>query len=353
MSQAYRSMAFAKDLPNGSTVGQLRVSEDQLHFTAENTARTVDLHRLTLRQDGHGGKEVFLNHPELPGWELLLLEPALLKEPSLQKVPGLANTALNAHKLQKKNASAVRVLLWIPLMLLLLIVLGVMAVKPIGRFAANRITIEQEAALGDTIWDIYKSKQAVSPEPELKAKLDKVVARLEPVAKASGYKFQFHIIEDPSINAFALPGGHIAVHTGLLKLAPSPEHVAGVIGHEMAHITKRHGLQKIVQQAGLAIVFAVLAGDLGGLATVAEELNGQAYSRDAEREADKVGWDYLIQARVHPKAMIEMFELMKEKGLELSGLANLVSTHPTTQERIDTLTGWLKELPAGFTAEPL
>ncbi|NDF00004.1 MAG: hypothetical protein EB034_17270, partial [Verrucomicrobia bacterium] len=82
------------------------------------------------------------------------------------------------------------------------------------------------------------------------------------------YPFKLHIIEDASLNAFALPGGNVAIHSGLLLTADSPEEVLGVLGHELSHVTKQHGLRGIVQSLGLYAVVTTFFGDVSGLAAI-------------------------------------------------------------------------------------
>jgi beta-barrel assembly-enhancing protease len=164
-----------------------------------------------------------------------------------------------------------------------------------------------------------------------------------------------HVLRDATPNAFAIPGGHMALHTGLLEMAKTPEQVAGVIAHEISHVTQRHSLRNMMQSAGLSMVFGVLLGspDLASLAGMAEELQALSYSRDMEREADDVGWNYLLKAEINPRGMVEFFELLaKEEGVS-GNMPALLSTHPATAERIANLQERLQNLSSDFKAKPL
>ena len=118
---------------------------------------------------------------------------------------------------------------------------------------------------------------------------------------AAPFDLRIQVVDAPQINAFALPGGQIVVYTGLLRKAARPEQVAGVIAHEMAHVTLRHGLRGIAKQVGVLVGVQVLTGDLSGLAAqVATAAISNAYSRDAEREADAEGARMLAAAGIDP-----------------------------------------------------
>jgi predicted Zn-dependent protease len=139
--------------------------------------------------------------------------------------------------------------------------------------------------------------------------------------------------------------GHIFIHTGLLKAADRPEELAGVLAHEMAHITRRHAFRKLIESSGLYLVAQYFFGDATGitaaLANSSELLLKQKYSRDFEREADDTGWQYLVEAKIDPRGMIDFFEKLKAdeaKSGSGSGTGpDLLSTHPSTAERIRRL----------------
>jgi predicted Zn-dependent protease len=149
------------------------------------------------------------------------------------------------------------------------------------------------------------------------------------------------------MNAYALPGGYITVFTGLIAESDSAEEVAGVIAHEMAHVTKRHGLERVTGQVGIVIGIQLLLGDVSGLLALGVELGQYAtqnsYSRLQETEADLEGARMMHDAGIDPTSVVTLFEDLKSD--DPLGLPEWMSTHPDTQGRIDRLKEYAKTLP--------
>jgi len=188
-------------------------------------------------------------------------------------------------------------------------------------------------------------------DPIIDAAVKAMVDRLAAQALPTGFAYRIQVVRSDQVNAFALPGGQIVVYTGLLKKATRPEQVAGVLGHEIAHVTRRHGLQGLAGQVGVMIGLQVLLGDASGLAGLAGQgamtaiLNG--YSRDKEREADAEGLRMLMAAGIDPQGLPEFFNLLKgEAGSEMPGMLTWMSTHPEHDERIANLRQQIAAAPS-------
>jgi beta-barrel assembly-enhancing protease len=175
-----------------------------------------------------------------------------------------------------------------------------------------------------------------------------VAARPEARGEA-GYDFFFFAVRDPMLNAFALPGGFIAVHSGLMLAAQSESELASVMGHEIGHVAQRHIARMLGKQrqdsllplAGL--VLAVLAARSNPDAASALALSGEgvalqrqlSFSRDAEREADRVGLQILQEAGYDTSSMVSFFERMQSSTRSYSdGAPAFLRSHPMTTERI-------------------
>jgi predicted Zn-dependent protease len=187
-------------------------------------------------------------------------------------------------------------------------------------------------------------------DPELTDYLGGVGSRLAQANAAVRQEFDFFVIRDPSVNAFALPGGFVGVHTGLINTADTESELASVLAHEMAHVTQRHiarmlGRQQQMQMPMMvALAAAILLGgsrpDLAvGAAAAAQAGAVQAslsYSRDFEREADRVGLQTLEGAGFDVHAMAAFFEKMQRSTRvgDDATIPGYLRTHPITVERI-------------------
>jgi beta-barrel assembly-enhancing protease len=223
------------------------------------------------------------------------------------------------------------------------------ALPDLGGAADTDLSPQMERRLGESIVREMRRDPQFIDDPEVSEYLGSVGGRL---AQAMGARqdFEFFGVRDVTINAFALPGGFVGVHTGLLNAAESESELASVLGHEIAHVTQRHiarmlGQQKQMQIPVLAaLAAAVLLGrsrpDLATGASVAAQAGAAsaqlAYSRDFEREADRVGLQGLTAAGYDPRAMASFFEKMQrsQRVSDDGTLPGYLRTHPITTERI-------------------
>jgi len=170
------------------------------------------------------------------------------------------------------------------------------------------------------------------------------MAPLLPVLPRGGPEFKFHIVQSPVPNAFALPGGHVMVNNSLIELAERPEELAGVLAHELAHVTQKHGFRKIISDAGPYLIMKIFFGGASGTAGVlggsSQLLVRQSFSQEYELEADEVGWQYLVAARIDPRGLITMLQKLQAQQDKLGRFAlelRAFSSHPATEKRIRRL----------------
>jgi predicted Zn-dependent protease len=152
-------------------------------------------------------------------------------------------------------------------------------------------------------------------------------------------------------NAFALPGGHIVVTTGLLKLADNTE-LAGVIAHESAHLALRHHARKIISSAGPVLICGIFLHSQDRLFNVLSEGSGlmmeQGFSQEYEFEADAAGWKYLAAANIDPRGMISLFRKFKaqeDREKAAAAMPQAFQSHPALDQRIVRLEAAWKKLP--------
>jgi Zn-dependent protease with chaperone function len=219
---------------------------------------------------------------------------------------------------------------------------------PLISMAVKQIPISWEEKISELSMEQMRLSKTFVKDSLILREVEGLAQPLIEVAKAQDtrdYQYRIAVLEDPTPNAFAMPGGQIVVHTGLLRLMKSPTQLQGVLAHEIAHVEAQHGMQSMVFRAGLWTGIGLLTGDaqsLAGAATVfAGELSGLKFSRDFEREADGMAFEFLEQARIEPSGLESFFaQLDSMEQNPLHGVMqelDFLSTHPNHQERMAEL----------------
>ena len=149
------------------------------------------------------------------------------------------------------------------------------------------------------------------------------------------------VIPEKTVNAFAAPGGQVVLFSGLIEKAESPEEVAGVMAHEIAHAIERHPMQSMLRAAGVFLLVGLLVGDTSTLGTLASEgakvLLVLSYSRDTEREADRIGMELLNKAGIRGDGLLDFFARLQGERGEEGRLPVLFASHPMHAERVERL----------------
>jgi beta-barrel assembly-enhancing protease len=221
---------------------------------------------------------------------------------------------------------------------------------------APAVTVQDEVQLGQQLSAQINRELPLVSDPTAVQYINRLGRSISDIADPRGIPYNFYIVNDASVNAFAVPGGHIYINRGLIERAENLSEVAGVLAHEVGHVVHRHGIEqwRRAQQAemGLAVLYGILLGrPPAGVEQAAIQIGGTAvfagYSREAEREADQVAIEYLIRRGIHPMGLVTMFEkLMAESQRDPSRVEQWFATHPTTQERIDNTRADIQSLPA-------
>jgi metalloendopeptidase OMA1, mitochondrial len=230
---------------------------------------------------------------------------------------------------------------------LLLFQAGCQTVPETGRSQLIMISSREEAAMGLQAFQQIKRDEKISDDVELNLRIQRMGRRIaESVGRDMRHaEWEFIVFESDQINAFALPGGKVGIYTGLINLADSDDEIAAVIGHEVAHVTSRHGAERISQAllAGIGgIAVAVATNDSSNREgwvlgyTAVATLGTLGYSRLQELEADAVGVRFAAGAGYDPRAAITFWEKMKARK-EGSRMPAFLSTHPSDDQRIARL----------------
>ncbi len=154
-------------------------------------------------------------------------------------------------------------------------------------------------------------------------------------------EFTFTVIDDTLVNAFAIPGGHVFVYTGLLKKAENGAEVAGVLAHEIGHITKYHGKKMLASQGVVNFVNTILFGDsatvTSTVTTLLENMAFLKYSRSNEYQADSCSVAYTTRAGINPRGMYSFLQKLGENATAFEKYSEPFSTHPDIQKRLDNV----------------
>ena len=357
MEPVYRANALHLRFAGRTAQGKLTVTPDRIRFESELGQVEMPLAGLSLRRGGNNNEQLFFSHPLQSEWSIYTSENAILDTKAFASEPSLARQTCELRS-RRRSLTPLVVIGALGVFVLLLVVLALGAKDRAVRHLASKIPVAWEIEFGDSLFEQMQREGKIVTDQQLDARLASVTSRLLPGIKRADYSFRFHLLEDTNINAFALPGGNVVVLTGLLKAVAKPEELAGVLAHEIAHVTERHGFQKIIESAGLYILAQALFGDATGLtraiAGSSQFLLQQKYSRNFEREADDVGWNYLVEANINPRGMIDFFKRLNEIEAKQIEVPALLRTHPTTEDRIRRLEAkWAaQERKSGFAEFP-
>ena len=231
----------------------------------------------------------------------------------------------------------------------------------IGRF--NILSTEQEVEIGREAAREIERDLKLYNDPVVTAYVNGLGQTLAGYSSRSGLTYYFKVVDTDEVNAFALPGGWLYVNRGLITTAESESELAGVIGHEIGHVDKKHGARAISRQLGAAVL---LDATMGGTDASAKRRAGRqiaalffgvkqlSYGRDAEREADRFAVESTYAAGIDPEGTATFFQkLVAMQKKEPGQLAKMFSTHPPSRERVENVRAQIGGLPpkAGLTKD--
>lgn len=219
----------------------------------------------------------------------------------------------------------------------------------LGESAQAALSAADEREIGESIMREIRGDPDYIDDPEITGYVQALGQRLAGAATADSRKFEFFVIRNPQVNAFALPGGHIGIHSGLVLTAQTESELASVVAHEIGHVVQRHMARMVDKQnqlqiasiAGLAL--AILAAGTNAQVAQAAAIASQAgplqaalsYNRDFEREADRVGFQILSESGYDVHGMPAFFERMQRSTrLYENNAPGYLRTHPLTSDRI-------------------
>lgn len=224
-----------------------------------------------------------------------------------------------------------------------ILVSGVLVVVILKLFSLTYLWVPKsfDNRIGEMASKDFEKNLTVCKSPELQKTLNRILNEVKPAK--SKYKYRITAIKGDVINAFALPGGPIYVYSGLLRKTDTPEEVLAVIGHEVTHVEKRHGVRNIIKQSGISLMLSSLGGKdatvnatnqifkFAGLLAILK------YSRAFEEEADRGAVKILHKQGYSVNPMITLFKKLKSSLPNEPRQLTWLSNHPGTSDRIKTL----------------
>ncbi len=257
----------------------------------------------------------------------------------------------------------------IPFNRLLAVAAATLMLTACGTKVVNPVSGKEERSVMDEQTEITegaKAHQSVLQEyglladPKLQAYVNDIGQRLARQSHRNQLKWTFTVLDSPEVNAFALPGGYVYITRGIMAYLDSEAELAGVVGHEIGHVTARHGAQRATRQqnAGLGVMAATIlgvlaeAGGVGGAAQAASQVSQAyaagrvaSYSREQETQADQLGAEYLARNGYNPRNMIDVIAVLKRQeqfvndqaraqGKQVGGGNNWLASHPSNDQRL-------------------
>lgn len=255
--------------------------------------------------------------------------------------PALSTSLLDTYpdySFVNRSWSILQSLRWKGIALLSILLIGFSAlfffvIMPAGAsFLAGKLPMNVEIQLGDYI------AQEIMTELEVDAvKTEALQKFAQELDFQTVYPLNFTVVQSDELNAFALPGGKIVVFSKLIEALETPESLAALLGHEAAHVEKRHALKGIARNLSNYLFFSLLFGDVSGAMSIivenAQQVYQLSYSRALEHEADTYGLVVLANNNLDQHGMVELFAVLKAAIGDQSSLLPILSSHPLTEDR--------------------
>ncbi len=350
--------AFMFDSVNSDRVKvEVSIEYDRLTFKKDGERKTLYFRDMVIEKGGSNNTLFFYKSTLNPQMMIFSEDKQLFN--AIKTIGGenleFALKDLNKQASKKKVAILFLVLSLLSFICLLPVVLY-FSYPMIVSSTVSVIPLEVDKKIGEVAHAQYMTNLVLVKDEKAMVALDKVLERLKPHIKEYPHEFQFFIVDNHVVNAFALPGGYIVVHTGLLLSAESAEELAGVLAHEISHVTERHSIERIISSLGIVVVANVFLGDVSGLLEMAVQgasmLGMSQFSQSQESAADTTGFLTLKDAQISPHGFTSFFERMQKQREEKMGdlknveeLTNFFSSHPSDENRIKNIQKMFEQNP--------
>ncbi|MFN2637091.1 MAG: M48 family metallopeptidase [Gemmatimonadaceae bacterium] len=216
------------------------------------------------------------------------------------------------------------------------------------------ISQQQEVQMGQEYAQQINAQLPIVQDPELNRYINVLGDSIARLTSRADLDWHFFIVDSKEVNAFAVPGGFVYVNRGLIERADNMSEVAGVLGHEIGHVVRRHTVKQMEKQQGAnvgvtlaCVLTSVCNSQVAGAAiNIAGGAVFARFSRQDEAEADQEGFNNVVRARISPVGMVTMFQkLLEERKRRPAGVEAWFLTHPLEEERITAIQARINQLP--------
>lgn len=347
MSSEHEGYLFDETVETGRRKVKIIVDINGIIFKDAEISKRINFNSLYISYGGSNNQQIFLKSK---------IESTLVgftnQNEVIQSIKNMSGGASNVilssiHKNKTKRfVSSGKFLLAI--LFLLIVGSGLLFYFQFGKIKksiAKSVPVNVEKSLGENVFKSSVDHSLLIDVPEVKDALHIIFERFKVGLVDQPYQFNFYVIKNEELNAFALPGGYVVIHTGLILAAETPEELAGVIAHEICHVTERHAIERIISSLGIIAVCQVLLGDVSGVAAIlvqgAQLISMMQFNQSQETEADVKGYELMKMAKISHLGFIEFFKRAQKKRAEMpeevKAAMALISTHPPDEKRINTI----------------
>ncbi len=356
----YSCHAFHDSLEKGRAGGKLSIHQHFAVVEVEGKTLQLSLQQTQAKMGGANNRLIFFSHPQYPDWTIYTNERSVLNDVHLAQHPEIFKSLKAAKRHHVKG--------WALIVAVCFLVLAVPAfllfrMDVVSHLVARQVPAEWEQSLGNSTLAQFKIGQEFMEDKKAEALLDPLTSVLITALPSDRYEYQFYIVKNSTINAFALPGGNIVIHSELILKSENAEELLGVLAHEMMHVENQHGIRNVIGAAGIYVVIGALFGDVSGIMAVISSaspiLLNSSYSRKFESEADRDGLFLLNEAGVRPEGIVTFFSTLqaeeekrmdeviedKETQKTMKDVMGYIASHPATEKRIEQLRALIQEIP--------
>lgn len=333
---------------NGQTADRhcvvVRMSPHSLDITLENgVVFRWPYNEIRQTQGSYTGEQARLERGEDTPEILIFVDPSALQ--ALEQVA--PDRLLRSGDPVRRSARIKVTIAAVTALVVIAAMLYTWAIPALARHISTHIPVSWEERIGERVAAQVAVENRVCTKVRGMEAINAILDTLVATQPSSPYRFRVLVVDDPTVNAFAAPGGLIVVYRGLLEKTRSPEELAGVLAHEIQHVLKRHTTRALVESMTVAFLLAAVGSGQQNSGPIGAALLSQLqFSRQHEEEADRTGVQMLVTAGIDPQGMIHFFdEMLGADEHDIPAIVSYLSTHPHMDDRVANLTAVAAQAP--------